>query len=862
MARAASGEGPLLISTAPAQRADARRAGAVMVISLAIFVSVVPFVRVPLSPAWAFIPVYQSALATNDFITAVLLLTQFAILRSRAILVLASGYLFTAVMAAVHLLTFPGLFSATGLLGAGAQSTAWLYMFWHGVFPLTVIAYALLETRNGEPGPPSKSSSRVAIISSVAIVLAAAFGLALLATGGHGLLPSIMRENEYTPAMIIVVSMVWALSLAALLVLWLRRPHTLLDLWLMVVMWAWILDIGLSAVLNAKRFDVGFYAGRICGLLAATYVLIALLSEIGVLYARLAHLLAAEQQERRGEMEDRRRIFETSLDLILVTDRRGQFVRVSPSSRALLGHAPEEMIGRSAAGFIHADDLEPTRNEMRLARRGQDIRNFETRYIHKDGRIVSLLWSGVWSEPEERHFFIGRDVTEAKRAEESLKYLAHYDQLTGLPNRFSLHRDLGQLIGCHDDPGGASASVAVFDLDGFKEINDTLGHAVGDQLISAVAQRLTAKDFDCAKVYRMGGDEFVAVVPRCADPRTIAGIVDAMLQRLAERFEINGHSIYLGASAGIAIGPANGSNAEDLIANADLALYNAKRDGGRAYRLFLPAFRARAEARRQLDSELRRAFSEREFELYFQPQVRLGDGAVVGAEALLRWRHPERGVLGPGVFIDALAESPIARDLGGWILRTACEKAAAWRKLGYSSLRIGVNLFPAQFRDATLFNDVHEALAQTGLPAEALELEVTENIALGRDEELLAPLRALREKGVQIAFDDFGTGYASLSYLTRFPLSRIKIDQSFIRKISVNSEDTAVVRSIIVMAHNLGLQVIAEGVETAAQAAFLLAQKCEEVQGFLYAKPLPSAQFADFLRLRSAESRQRNEALG
>jgi EAL domain-containing protein (putative c-di-GMP-specific phosphodiesterase class I) len=242
--------------------------------------------------------------------------------------------------------------------------------------------------------------------------------------------------------------------------------------------------------------------------------------------------------------------------------------------------------------------------------------------------------------------------------------------------------------------------------------------------------------------------------------------------------------------------------------------------------------------------------------------VRLRDGAVVGAEALLRWRHPERGVLSPGVFIDALAESPIARDLGGWILQTACEKAAAWRNLGHSPFRIGVNLFPAQFRDATLFNDVNEALARTGLPADALELEVTENIALGHDEEMLAPLRALREKGVQIAFDDFGTGYASLSYLTRFPLSRIKIDQSFIRKLSHNSEDTAVVRSIIVMAHNLGLQVIAEGVETAAQAAFLLAQKCEEVQGYLYAKPLPSAQFVEFLRLRQVQSDQRDEAIG
>jgi EAL domain-containing protein (putative c-di-GMP-specific phosphodiesterase class I) len=260
--------------------------------------------------------------------------------------------------------------------------------------------------------------------------------------------------------------------------------------------------------------------------------------------------------------------------------------------------------------------------------------------------------------------------------------------------------------------------------------------------------------------------------------------------------------------------------------------------------------RARATHRRELDTELRRACANQEFVLYFQPQVRSSDGAVIGAEALLRWRHPDRGILAPGVFIDALCESAVAIETGRWILTTACKTAAAWRAKGLPPIRIGVNLFPAQFRNGSLLQDVEVALAESGLPPEALELEITENIALGREEGTLSPLKALRAKGIGIAFDDFGTGYASLSYLTRYPLTRIKIDRSFVQKIGTQSagEDTAIVRSIIVMGRNLGLEVIAEGVETAAQAAFLKAEGCHELQGFLFSKPLPADVFEDFLK--------------
>ena len=286
-----------------------------------------------------------------------------------------------------------------------------------------------------------------------------------------------------------------------------------------------------------------------------------------------------------------------------------------------------------------------------------------------------------------------------------------------------------------------------------------------------------------------------------------------------------------------------------MIANADLALYQAKSNGGRTYRLFMPILRAQAQARRGLDIELRRAYAENEFEIYFQPEIRPTDNAVVGAEALLRWRHPERGVRAPWAFIETLANSPIAPDVGRWILHAACEKAAAWRAAGLPLGRIGVNLFAAQLHDGGLLKDIEAALRQSGLPGEALELEVTESVALN-SEDAIEQLRKLGARGVKLAFDEFGTGYASLSYLTRFPLSRIKIDSSFVQNITADAEHAAIVRSLIAIAHNLGLTVIAEGVETDAQAAFLLREGCEEVQGFLYAKPLPAGEFEAYLRAR------------
>jgi diguanylate cyclase (GGDEF)-like protein/PAS domain S-box-containing protein len=565
--------------------------------------------------------------------------------------------------------------------------------------------------------------------------------------------------------------------------------------------------------------------------------------------------MAASLERRRDEMQQARDTLSAVIDAspvaISCSDLHRRIVLWNRAAERLYGYTAEEAVG-ALIKVVPPGWGAGSHRLFERARKGETVRDQQVKRKRKDGSIVdvSLAAAPIYnSDGTVRGVaWAVEDITDRKRAEEQLKRLAHYDPLTGLPNRLSLQNELEVLL--TGDVAQRPTSIALFDLDGFKEVNDTLGHSIGDRLLVAVGRRLTEVAQSCSKtcqVFRLGGDEFVAAVRDCGDPRVVGDIVETMLGRLAEPFEINEQVLHLGASAGVAIAPADGVNVDELIANADLALYQAKSDGRRTCRFFLPVMRAKAQARRSLDLELRRAFTANEFEIYFQPQVRLVDGAVISAEALLRWRHPQRGILAPGAFIETLAESPIATDVGRWILRTACERVSSWRAAGLPLDGIAVNLFPSQLRDDALLKDVDDALAASGLPSRALELEITENVALDH-EAAIAPLQALREKGVRIAFDDFGTGYASLSNLTRYPLTRIKIDRSFVRKIGDNAQGAAIVRSLIAMAHSVGLAVIAEGVETDAEAAFLLAETCEEAQGFLYAKPLSVSEFEAHLR--------------
>lgn len=428
-------------------------------------------------------------------------------------------------------------------------------------------------------------------------------------------------------------------------------------------------------------------------------------------------------------------------------------------------------------------------------------------------------------------------------------YIANFDQLTGLPNRHRLQRDLRGLHAEPQNPGSPALAVVVFEIDGYRDLGHTLGSTASEALIRDVAHRATVLLERSERCYRLGDGEFALVIPGAVPGSRIIETVRTLQRRVGDPFDIDGSRFFVTTSVGIAFAGSTEQPDEDLLSQASLALDDAKAAGGGIYRLYSPALGAEVHARLELEGELRRAHLKGEFVLYFQPQVRLKDDAVVGAEALLRWRHPQRGVLAPASFIDALAKSPIACDVGRWVLETACKTAASWLGKGLPLVRVGVNLFPAQFRDGVVLRDVKTALLQSGLPAEALEIEITEDIALDHDTAMIEMLKTLRATGVSLAVDDFGTGYASLSYLARYPLDRIKIDKSFVAGTSevASHDDTAMARSIIAMAHNLKLEVIAEGVETASQAAFLRSEGCEEAQGFLYGQALEERQFREFL---------------
>jgi diguanylate cyclase (GGDEF)-like protein/PAS domain S-box-containing protein len=577
--------------------------------------------------------------------------------------------------------------------------------------------------------------------------------------------------------------------------------------------------------------------------------------EVGVLAASFNQMAAALQQRQQDAVHAADDLRQAKDMLSAVIDSSPVAIVCSDLDRRvfLWNRAAERIFGFTAAEAIgrHARHMPPPAGDeeiglIKRALSGEIVRDLHVKRMRKDGKTVDVhAAAAAMYNADGTVRGVARayeDITDRVRAEEQLRRIAHYDQLTGLPNRLTLQKELGRLLSGEGTP----TAIALFDLDGFKDVNDTLGHSTGDQLLVEVGQRLVQVAGDRGRVCRLGGDEFIAIVPDCGDPLVVGEIVERMLKELNEPFTISDHVLHVGASAGIAIAPNDGKSVDELIANADLALYQAKSAGRRAYRFFLPVLRAQAQARRSLDLELRRAHAEKEFELYFQPQVRLTDGAVVGAEALIRWRHPVAGILAPGAFIDTLAASAIAPDVSRWIVHTACSNMARWRADGLDISRIAVNLFPTQLADEALLDDLNEALRETGVPPEALELEITENVALDFGDAAL--LQKIRDRGIKLAFDDFGTGYASLSYLTRFPLSRIKIDRSFVGKITDDAGDAAIVRSLIAMAHNLGLEVVAEGVETAAQAAFLLGQKCEEAQGYLYSKPLPAAAFESYLR--------------
>lgn len=550
-----------------------------------------------------------------------------------------------------------------------------------------------------------------------------------------------------------------------------------------------------------------------------------------------------------GSSDERAAAFVTAAnDAMIAVDGAGHITLWNDAAERLFGHSAAAVVGRSLDVIIP----EAMRGEhaagMRRIVAGEGPRLIgkpvELLAVRADGATFPIeMRLSMWREPALGFGAVIRDISERRKMEDRLHSLAEFDQLTMLPNRSLYLRRLADAC----TAGGATPELAVMvaDIDSFAELNDAYGHARGDDLLrgiapilKGVAQRLCG---DLATVARLGPNEFGFVLPRLVDP--LAAVDAADLIRDAVRWIGEQADVSLTASVGVAIAPIHGLTAGRLLANADFAMRRAKQDRGDRALLFQPQQREAYKIRQTLEAELKRAWAEERFEVFFQPQVRLSDGFVLGAEALVRWRHPERGVLRPGAFMHVLKDVRLSEEVGDFVLDTACRQAADWSRRFGRRFRIGVNLFERQLMRRDQPERITAALQATGLAAHDLELEITETVMTGSDEGSIRRIRRLRDLGVGIAFDDYGTGYASLGLLKRYPVTRLKIDRSFVREITRDRHDAAIVDLVLNLGRRFGFGVIAEGIETADQAAHLAALGCNEAQGYLFGKPMTAADF-------------------
>jgi len=522
----------------------------------------------------------------------------------------------------------------------------------------------------------------------------------------------------------------------------------------------------------------------------------------------------------------------------------------SPETFRLLGYEAGEIAPDfdRALQLVHPEDRSRIAEIMDTARRGEvSSAKADFRIVWDDG---TLRWLHMLAEVEfhdagpSRVVGALQDISERKRFEEKLSEMASFDALTGLPNRNLLNDRLGQAL-AHAARNDGMMAVGFVDLDRFKVINDSLGHDAGDDLLKEVARRLSGCLRGCDTVARQGGDEFVVVITDLARPEDASIVAQKLLEALGPPVTLCGREIIPGASIGFAIYPQDGTSLQALLMSADKAMYAAKQAGRGQYRFFDPEMNRAAADWLEVGAELHHALERNEFELHYQPKVDLRSGAIIGVEALLRWRSPELGLVPPNKFIPILEETGLILDVGEWVIARACRQARLWQEQGLPPLRIAVNLSPRQFQQRDLALRIRTLIDQPDFRPDLLELEITESMVMQNVERAIAMLEELRGIGIHLAIDDFGTGYSSLAVLKRFPVDSLKVDRSFVRDIPDDADDMAITRSVIALAHSMGLSVVAEGVETEAQRAFLVECGCDQMQGFLFSKPLPAAELAE-----------------
>lgn len=544
-------------------------------------------------------------------------------------------------------------------------------------------------------------------------------------------------------------------------------------------------------------------------------------------------------------------LVQNSADIITIHNPDGITVFESPAASRVLGYGAGRLIGRNPFESIHPRDVGRVREVFEQVVRGETqpspvefrFRRADGSWIHLEAVGTNLLhYPGI-----EGVVLTSRDITQRKLAEERIQYLAQHDTLTDLPNR-ALMRDRLNISLAQAQRWDQVVAVLLIDLDRFKVLNDTFGPAVGDEILREMAQRLRQCTREGDTVARLGGDEFMVLLPNLASPQGAATVAQKVLQSVAQPLHILGQEIVMSASIGLSLFPNDAKDPDDLIRNADTAMYSAKRMGRSNYQFYTDDLNLQMRERLIIEHGLRLAEQRNELQLLYQPKISLGQGSIMGFEALVRWHHPTLGLIPPARFIPIAEETGLIVQIGEWVLRTACEQVRAWRDEGLH-LRVSVNLSARQFRQENLAQTIYRILSETKVPPRYLELEITESDVMENAESAIATLDELKSKGVDISIDDFGTGYSSLSYLKRFPLDVLKIDRSFVRDVPTNGDDAAIVVAIIALARSMDIRVVAEGVETQSQAEFLNRSGCDFAQGYYFSPPLPATQItAGFAR--------------
>jgi diguanylate cyclase (GGDEF)-like protein/PAS domain S-box-containing protein len=557
---------------------------------------------------------------------------------------------------------------------------------------------------------------------------------------------------------------------------------------------------------------------------------------------------SAERAMQASELSYRR-LFETANDGIVLLDfKTGQVTDANPAVVRMLGHDRAGLVGQKLWELESFRDVPACRTTMSELGGNESVQRDHWVLTTGDGasidvEMVSNHYKAEGADVVQCNI---RNITERKEAEARIRYMALHDALTGLPNRVLLEDRLNHDI-AHARRNQKRVAVLMLDLDHFKHINDSLGHYVGDQLLEAVAMRLRACLREGDTAARLGGDEFVIGLPDIADGEAAESVATKVLAALTEPFPIEGRKLHIGGSIGIGLYPGDGEDPGSLLRAADTAMYDAKQNGRGMYRFFTPALNEAAQRRHNLANDAHQACARGEFVLHYQPQIEIETGRITGLETLLRWNHPVEGLISPNLFIPLLEELGLIVEVGHWVLKTACRQNAQWQADGLPPVRMAVNLSAQQFYRGDIVRSVKEALDESGLASTWLELELTESLTLDDTETTLRIMSELKQLGVSLSLDDFGTGWSSLSYLRRFPIDRIKIDRSFMRDVTSHPNAAAVVQSILHLAKSLGLGCIAEGVETPEQLEYLQQQLCSEIQGFLFSKPLPAQEMPALL---------------